>query len=286
MKKIVHTLTILLSIALSANAQTQFINDPSFESGNLTTPSLIWNDIFLTDSSGCIVGGPSFGHTGDKCLAMIIEPNKESGGSANQPFVVTNPALLYNATLEFYIKNSLFSAASTDLFIIAVDGSGVSETSYITTGLASDANSIGTNWKKVSIKIDSLGTTNALQIVWGNNILGAPFPTPDYSIYYLDDITITSGYPTAITNPTCTQNCYLSITPTIATSTITVNRIDDNTGNQSAEIYNSLGQKVLTQNVNSANNKVNVEALNTGIYFVKVKNSKGETILNSKIVKQ
>jgi Secretion system C-terminal sorting domain len=276
MKKIV-TLMFFAGVAFVANAQTQFINDPSFETGANST---VWNDMYYPDSTGCIVSGTNFGHTGNKCLSMIIEPNKESSGKAEQVFVTTQK--LYNCKLEFYIKCELSSGASTDIFAIRVNYSpGLPE--KIFTGLKSDSAAVGNAWKKFSINVDSLNLlTNSLSIFWGNNLLGSVTASPAYSLYYLDDITITSGYPTAI-NEVSMQLPIVS--PTLFTDQINIDMSNAIDKKAQVQLYNINGQKVLSEIVLQNNFNMQTNHLPAGIYLMKMLDEHGVLIHQTKLQK-
>jgi Secretion system C-terminal sorting domain len=278
MKKIC---TLLLSILIinASQAQTQFINDPSFETG---ANSPIWGDKYI-DNSGCIVSGANFGHTGDKCLSMIIEPNKASGGSAGQNFTVIDQNKLYNAKLEFYIKNSLASGSSNDLFAIGLNFQFL--IGFLITGLTSDSASIGPNWKKVSINIDTLALgQNVLSIVWGNNIQGGVFsPSPNYSLYYVDDVTVTSGYPTAINE--VSQHKAI-ITPTNFSNNIQIDFSNSNYKIAQIELYNIFGQKIISQSVSQSNAIINTSNINPGFYIATLLNEHGIVLQQNKLQKQ
>ena len=47
----------------------------------------------------------------------------------------------------------------------------------------------------------------------------------------------------------------------------------------SVEVYNTVGQRVMTMEVNSNKTQINTESLNNGIYFLRVRANDG-TMLN------
>ena len=50
-------------------------------------------------------------------------------------------------------------------------------------------------------------------------------------------------------------------------------------GMTSVEVYNTVGQRVMTMEVNSNKTQINTESLNNGIYFLRVRANDG-TMLN------
>lgn len=61
--------------------------------------------------------------------------------------------------------------------------------------------------------------------------------------------------------------------------------VDDTFINEKLEIYNSLNQIVLTIHINSNQFEINLREFPNGIYFIKVINTKGNTIISEKLVK-
>lgn len=276
MKKLIQ-LTMVLLASYTCKAQTQFIDDPSFETGTPPLPCAIWNDVY-NDSSGCIVAGPNFANTGNKCLAMVIAPTSPNGGSAGQIFSVLNPNLIYNAKLEFYIKNGgVCSGSSNDVFIISINNS--IKNMFTLTGLKSDSATIGTSWKKFSITIDTLALGyNILNIKWGNF---SGMLTSSYTGYYLDDITLTSGYATSSSN--VTTNNTINVYPTIMQNSVVIENIDETC---IATFFNITGQAIKTNNLNiSSKQSIDINNLPQAVYFLQIKNNNGLIIKNIKVQK-
>ncbi len=54
----------------------------------------------------------------------------------------------------------------------------------------------------------------------------------------------------------------------------------------SISIFNSFGQSVFTSRVQSENGSIDISRLRTGIYFVEIKDLKGNVLLSEKIIKE
>ncbi|MCK4751429.1 MAG: T9SS type A sorting domain-containing protein, partial [Bacteroidales bacterium] len=73
----------------------------------------------------------------------------------------------------------------------------------------------------------------------------------------------------------------ISVYPTPAETTLYIRGINQTEG--SAEFFSLLGKSVLRVDLTG---EINLETLNTGVYFLKIKDSKGQIILSRKIIKK
>jgi hypothetical protein len=278
MKSIISTLTLLLCITLLSNAQTQFINDPSFELSG--AGAAIWEDTistgghpieqFDTARTGTYYFGAYSGYNGN------LTPRESQ---AIQYFTTLTDR--YNCKLEFYIKCVAASGSSNDIFAFLLQDGGGSKIVYSISGLKSDSASVGSIYKKVVVNIDTiLAGSNGIALYYSSLIN----PTA-YNFYAIDDVTLTSGFPTSITEQPCAVNCNVNITPTVVQNYISINNLEPNTGKYRLTIFNTIGQKVMEQNVDANNNKWNLEKLQAGMYTVIITNNNNQRLLQTKIQK-
>lgn len=107
------------------------------------------------------------------------------------------------------------------------------------------------NWRSHSIDLSQYAGQN----IW------IAFHDVNYDAYeiWIDDVTITANS----TGVNEISNTTFSVYPNPATSVITVE------GEGLAEVYNTLGQMVISENVNG-NAQLNVSNLESGVYFVRM----------------
>jgi Secretion system C-terminal sorting domain len=268
MKKI-FTLLLVVCFAIAANAQVQFINDPSLEQFG------IGDSTWLSDNNqgvGNLVDYSSTAHSGNYVGLFITYPGSQNQNYFAQYFA--NLKVRYNCKLEFYIRNVQCSGSSTDVFFVTLQGfdtTGPKELFSIT-GLKGDSAAIGTAWKKITVNIDTLNSGVGL-LYFQSLSLG--FAT-SYSWYEVDDITLTSGYPTAINEVSAHQ---AMISPTLFNNTIQMDFSNASYAEATLQLNNINGQKVLNKKVSAADHSINTSDLQTGIYFATLLDDNG-TILN------
>jgi hypothetical protein len=76
----------------------------------------------------------------------------------------------------------------------------------------------------------------------------------------------------------------LKISPNPASDFIILNNIEQNSDYQ-VEIYNTKSQLILSENINSNSNKINIEKLQSGVYIIVLKNNNKLEVYNSKLIK-
>jgi hypothetical protein len=274
MKKILPLIAIFFTCS-SALAQTQYINDPSFEQTG--AGNIVWT---IANSSGFGIMNNAFARTGSYSAGFYSIPNAQNQIYYYQEF--TNLSPLYNSRLEFYIKCISSSGSSNDIFGIQKPGppSFAAPIIYSISGLKSDSASLGGGWKKVTLNIDTIpagtniialisaSTTNALAI---NN-------------YLIDDITLTSGFATDI-ETLCLTNCDVSIYPTAFENNIMIDNVKE--PSCTAIFYNAVGQEIQQNNLSTYDSQtINTSNLTKGIYFLMLKNKDGVVFKNIKIIKR
>jgi Secretion system C-terminal sorting domain len=275
MKKI---FTILFCICMASASQAQvvqLVNDPSFETGNPNggPPSAVWNDsIYDPTPTGCILDYPAGAHTGNKLLSMIVGPGV-NGGIAQQ--LIYNTKERYNCKLEFWIKNELSSGSSLDVFFV------LHPSIYSTTGLASDCIAIGNTWKKITaFTIDTLPPTPSLFKFQWERLVPSNIA---HTLYYIDDITLTCGYPLATKDITMPNA--INILATIVTNELNIEL--NNKEKYTTVIYNTTGQLVQQNILNlDATQQINIQNLVDGNYFIAIKDAKNAVIQTSRFIKQ
>jgi len=62
----------------------------------------------------------------------------------------------------------------------------------------------------------------------------------------------------------------ISVYPNPAKDIITVSATDQNVIGSNIEMYNQVGQKIISQRISQLQFQINVGALNTGVYFVTI----------------
>ncbi len=278
MKKI-FTVVALALTSFFAKAQVQYINDPSFETG-FNSP--VWNDTNNNSVFGCILSNASLARTGTHCFSMGLPNLPSYKGSAEQAFTVLNPSHLYNARLEFYIKCLYVSGSSNDIFIVAINQQILK--GYLTTGLQVDSATVGPTWKKITVPIDTLTFgINLVSILFGNNLFGlTPNPAVSYSGYLIDDLTVTAGYPTAISN--LLDDKAINVYPTAIQDYFTIE--NNTTAHCTATLFNLTGQALQTTTLsNTPSQQIDAKGLQQGMYFLQIRNNDNVLIKNIKLQK-
>jgi hypothetical protein len=269
MKKIV-TLLLMLCATISMQAQTQFINDPSFELSGAGGTQWSDTDYYFNNT---IVNYVVNARTGDYSAYFETVPGITNQCELTQNLLVSTAT--YNSKLELYIKCTASSGSSTDLFGITLDGV---KTLYLLTGLKTDSASIGPNYKKISINIDTL-TFGIHNISFIGTSVGN---SSGRNLYIIDDVTITAGFPTAINN-TCNNNCDIQITPTITKDIINIS--NTNTEKLIAKIFNFNGQLLQTKQL-AVSPFIDIANLASNYYLLIIQNEKGEVLNKTKIYKE
>ncbi len=190
-------------------------------------------------------------------------------------FVVTNTVTGCSKTLTTFtasIKNGTLTGATSNSIICP------GQSAVLTgTALSGSVPMINPNWIPVatsygySVSISPTVTTTYT------------FQTTDASGYgciYQSTFTQSVGICTDI-NETLTNNSLL-IYPNPANEVITID-ITENKA-QSISITNTLGEILLTEKINSSLFSINISALNSGVYFIKLENSKD--FITKKFIKQ
>jgi Secretion system C-terminal sorting domain len=275
MKKIL----LLLAIAASqfCQAQTQFVNDPSFET--VDAGGVAWQYSNAYGSGYSMVEATTSAHSGTFVGSLITYPGITGFSYLQQQ--IFNTTQQYNVKLEFWIRNIQCSGSSTDFFAVTVDTTfDPLNATYKITGLKSDSIDIGTNWKKISINIDTLKAT-----IYYVAILSASIATAtDFTIYQIDDITLTTGFPTATEN--LRKNNIINIYPSIVQDNIKL-ELNNSAEKYSAHIYNAMGQ-LMQQNTlsNEARQSLNVSHITAGTYLMQIKNAEGVVMQTERFMKQ
>jgi hypothetical protein len=269
MKKI-FTIILCSYLAYNATAQTQFINDPSLELSGQGGTQWIDTDFYYLST---FVNNASQAHTGNYCAYFEAVSGQQNESRMTQNIVNTTET--YNNKLEFYLKCIASSGASTDIFAVSIGG-GVYN--YIKTGLKTDSASVGEEYKKITIKIDTL-PVGFFPIIF---ISQSAITSSAKNIYIVDDITLTTGFPTAIAD-VCTTNCNIAISPTITNNNISISNVESD--NTIARIYNFSGQLLYTKQLHKSFNILNMAALPSANYVLLITNPQGQIISKSKITK-
>ncbi|HSZ86452.1 MAG TPA: zinc-dependent metalloprotease, partial [Puia sp.] len=75
----------------------------------------------------------------------------------------------------------------------------------------------------------------------------------------------------------------ISVYPNPATDFVTVNMTDQNAIGSTLEMYNQVGQRIISQKISQLQFQVNIGTLNRGIYYVKINDGKSKNV--TKLVK-
>jgi hypothetical protein len=268
MKKIL-LITSLFFSTIVLHAQTQYLFDGSFE---ITGAGDVgWKD--TSDFYGkLLVNNPTEARTGNYSAWLHFPAGVSEFGELSQIFLVATEQ--YNCTLEFYIKCTKSSGSSLHALAVGIVGK---DSIFITTGLDGDSAKIGSNYKRIRINFDTLEASyHSLQIIVNTlNPVGAD------TYYYLDDISLTSGFPTAI-NEVSKQAP--SIYPTIAYNEL---NIKNPSGNKlKMEIISTTGQMINTYTISNTEQSIDVSKLTAGNYNCQFINAEGTYIKNLRFTKQ
>jgi hypothetical protein len=80
---------------------------------------------------------------------------------------------------------------------------------------------------------------------------------------------------TSIENENSIINTKMAVYPNPASDVLNISISNANFKNSSISIYNVSGSELLNSTMNGASTQLNIEALSSGVYFVKVKNENG-----------
>jgi hypothetical protein len=275
MKNLLTVFVLLISGAI-ATAQTQFINDESFEQSG--AGATIWEDTNYVQPAWPPIENFEPARTGNYYLGLYKYANDACNIVAFQTFV--NVAKRYNCRLEFYMKCFEASGSSTDLVAINYKSTVVDTTVFLITGLLTDSASLGLGWKKFSINIDSMEAGFGQIIVQAVSFTA----TPEVNFYAIDDLTLTTGYPTPLAEQ-CGTNCAPTIAPTATTGFITVQSKNNVLDGVQAMVYDAMGRMVLQQKLYGQLQQIELKALQAGLYQVIIADAHQEIIAKSKIHK-
>jgi hypothetical protein len=274
--KNLFTLFIYLLCSTAAIAQTQFINDESFEQSG--AGASVWEDSNYVQPLWSPIEKFETAHTGTYYVGLYKYPNEGASIEVSQLFV--NISKRYNCKLEFYIKCFEASGSSTDLVGVRYRDASTDTTLYLITGLLTDSASLSGGWKKISINIDSM-EAGFNQIL----IVATSFLTnTEVNFYAIDDLTLTSGYPTPIAEQ-CTSNCAPTILPTATTGSIIIQSRNNVLDGMQVMLCDAMGRLVLQQKLYGQQQQLDLSNLQAGLYQVIIGSSNKEIIAQTKIHK-
>ncbi|MFM2388306.1 MAG: Secretion system C-terminal sorting domain [Bacteroidota bacterium] len=274
--KNLFTLFIYLLCSSAALAQTQFINDESFEQSG--AGANVWEDTNYTQPGWPPIEKFETAHTGDYYVGLYKYANEGADITVSQVFV--NLSKRYNCRLEFYIKCFNASGSSADLLGISFRNGALDTALFVTTGLLTDSASLGGGWKKISINIDSMEAGYG-EILIATQSLTA---SPEVNFYAIDDLTLTTGYPTPIAEQ-CADNCAPTIFPTATTGHITVQSRNTVLDGAQVMVCDAMGRLVLQQKLYGQQQQLDLSNLQAGIYQVIVANASKAIIAQGKVQK-
>jgi hypothetical protein len=75
----------------------------------------------------------------------------------------------------------------------------------------------------------------------------------------------------------------ISVYPNPATDFVTINMTDQNAIGSTIEMYNQVGQRIISQKISQLQFQLNIGTLNRGVYFVKINDGKSKNV--TKLVK-
>jgi hypothetical protein len=268
MKKILLIISLFFSSTV-LHAQTQYLFDGSFEITGAGSTG--WKD--TSDYYGkLIVNNPTEARTGSYSAWLHFPAGVSESGELSQMFLVATEQ--YNCTLEFYIKCTKSSGSSLHIIAAGIVGK---DSIFITTGLDADSAKIGSSYKRIRINFDTLEASyHALQIIVNTiNPVGAD------TYYYLDDISLTSGFPTAINEVSIQAP---SIYPTLTSNEL---NIKNPSGNKlKMEIISTAGQMINSYTISNTEQSIDVSMLAAGNYLCQFIQDDGTYIKNLRFIKQ
>jgi hypothetical protein len=276
MKKILLLLTILA--CNYCQAQTQFVNDPSFEATGAGGNA--WKMVNGYDPLVSMLDAPINPHSGNY-VALLIGYS-DTGGTSYLYQQIVNLTTRYNCKLEFWIRNVMCSGSSNDVFAVSLDTTFLDllNAKYKLSGLKTDSISIGTNWKKITINIDTLKPG-----IYFLALLSSDLNTSNgMTIYEIDDITFTTGYPTAIHG--IDKPNIINIYPTIVADNISLELLNT-TQQYTTSIYNTTGQFVQQNILNREERQsLAINNIQAGTYVLQVKDNSGAVLQTQRFIKQ
>jgi hypothetical protein len=274
--KNLFTLFIYLLCSTAAIAQTQFINDESFEQSG--AGANVWEDTNYTQPSWPPIVQIEIAHTGNYYVGLYKYANEGADITVSQVFV--NLSKRYNCRLEFYIKCFNASGSSADLLGISFKNGALDTALFVMTGLLTDSASLGAGWKKISINIDSIEAGYG-EILIATQSLTA---SPEVNFYAIDDLTLTTGYPTPIAEQ-CADNCAPTIYPTATSGHITVQSRNNVLDGAQVMVCDAMGRLVLQQKLYGQQQQLDLSNLQAGIYQVIIANASKAIIAQGKVQK-
>jgi hypothetical protein len=187
-----------------------------------------------------------FAHTGNKCIIMFnAVPSTIVNGTTTNDWMISGDCSNYT-TLSFFARA-----------ITAQYGSEIMRVLYSTTTNDPSAFQL--------IQQESVSTTEYTEYTYnlpaGTKYIAINCASNDVFGLMIDDVTISGGGGGVNINDV--ENTTFSVYPNPATTNITVK------GEGSMEIMNTLGQVVVSEQVNGQAN-INVANLESGIYFVRM----------------
>jgi hypothetical protein len=270
MKKI-FTILSLIATSYVSNAQTQYINDPSFELTGAGGTQWQDTDYHFTRT---LVNNNNQAHTGSYSSYLEAVATELNQARISQTFLAATTT--YNNKLEFYIKCIASSGSSTDVVLATLD---FSKQLYLITGLKSDSASIGSDYKKITVIVDTITAgLHTLDI----NCISAVLCS-DRNVYIIDDVTLTTGAPTSIDDAFTNSNA-IKVLPTITKDEIHIT--NTNKQKTTASIYNVMGQLLLVSDVQPSHAIISIGNLPASSYVFVLTNSNGEVLNKTIITKQ
>ena len=181
----------------------------------------------------------------------------KTDGTENGTIKVINATSLNNVSPNFSLQDKTFIVLNNKLIF-----EHNTQQIWVTDGTNSGTQQL-TN---MGINNVPIGVLAFQPIVYNNEIyFGGNYPTQGVELWKLTDNSLsTKDYNNAITQK-------LNIFPNPASNIVTI-KMDDEIEIENVEIYNLIGKKVISENVNNQKNiELNVSNLSKGIYVVKAK---------------
>ena len=280
MKKLCTFLSILVAV-VALNAQTITDGFESYEDF-VINPAGIWTFIDVSAGSTYGIEYTVFENAGSPMAFMVFNPTETAppmtliaahGGSkvlasfaeeasVNNDWIVSPDLGFASGTLNFWARsyNNQYGLERMKI-------------GYSTTTADPSAFTFIQTGSYVEVPIE--WTEYTYSFPEGTKYVAINCVSDNAFIFFIDDITITY---TAGVNETAKENVLIYPNPVNDVLHVTAN------GYNKIEIFNFLGQVVLSENVSDNNLEINVSEFNSGVYFVRLQGEKG--IVTKKFVKK
>lgn len=248
---------------------TYGFQDVAFTNSGYVGSYIVFNSTMTTPPMTPSAGSNWAAHSGVKCITAFAAVPDETPEGHNNDWLISPKVTLVaaNNTLTFWAK-SANATFSLDYFNVAVSTTDVNTTSF--TIIAADQLATpATEWVKFTYNLDDYASQDVYIAI---NYVGA-----DQFGFQIDDFTVSEG--TLGIEDVQIAGFKYFYTPSTNELTLSANESISH-----LNLYNILGQQVISKKLSATDEVVSLAALKTGVYLAKVEVS--GKLTSFKIVKR